>query len=220
MGKNSKADSPIWQEFELIQDFMPVQVIYKFRKVLIKNMQAMLRTWQDMGFISTQGQVTPKWIVWSGGNLNSSKISWLSWLPASLTMIRSKVKALCWQHFLHYKCMGTKRIVRSGLISNLSETLYLSSLPASLRKIQSKMNALLCWHHFLLVTMETRVLSQSAPETLCSFSHTPIMLHIKFEQDWPTGLRDMQVWKCGRRRSDDGPLLYYKLTFGSGELRS
>ena len=171
MGKNSKADSPIWQEFELVQDFMPVQVIYKFRKVLIKNMQSMLRTWQDIGFIGTQGQVTPKWIVRSGRNLNSSKISWLSWLPASLTMIRSKVKALCWQHFLHYKCMGItpKRIVRSGLISNLSEILYLSSLPASLRKIQSKMNALLCWHHFLLVTMETRVLSQSAPKPYAAF---------------------------------------------------
>ena len=22
------------------------------------------------------------------------------------------------------------------------------------------------------------------------------MLHIKFDQDWPTGLRDIQVWKC------------------------
>ena len=34
--------------------------------------------------------------------------------------------------------------------------------------------------------------------------------------------RDIQVWKCGRRRTDDGPLVYYKLTlwaFGSGELK-
>ena len=22
------------------------------------------------------------------------------------------------------------------------------------------------------------------------------MLYIKFDQDWPTGLRDIQVWKC------------------------
>ena len=28
------------------------------------------------------------------------------------------------------------------------------------------------------------------------------MLHIKFDQDWPTGFRDIQ---------DDGPLVYYKL---------
>ena len=67
-------------------------------------------------------------------------------------------------------------------------------------------------------------------ETLCSLSPTQVMLHIKFYQDWPTGFRYIQVWKCGRRRTDgrwrrtdDGPLVYYKLTlwaFGSGELKS
>ena len=43
------------------------------------------------------------------------------------------------------------------------------------------------------------------------------------DQDWPTGFGDIQDWKCGRRRTDDGPLVYYKLTlwaFGSGELKS
>ena len=62
------------------------------------------------------------------------------------------------------------------------------------------------------------------PKTLCSLSPTPVMLHIIFDQDWPNGFRDIQVWKCGRRRrTDDGPLVYYKLTlwaFGSGELKS
>ena len=71
------------------------------------------------------------------------------------------------------------------------------------------------------------------PKTLCSLSPNPVMLHIKFDQDWPTGFRDIQVWKCGRRttttddddgrRTDDGPLVYYKLTlwaFGSGELKT
>ena len=65
------------------------------------------------------------------------------------------------------------------------------------------------------------------PKTLCSLSPTPVMLHIKFDQDWPTSFRDIQVWKCGRRRwrttdDDDGPMVYYKLTlwaFGSGELK-
>ena len=32
-------------------------------------------------------------------------------------------------------------------------------------------------------------------KTLCSLSPPPVMLHIKFDQDWPTGLRDIQVWK-------------------------
>ena len=60
------------------------------------------------------------------------------------------------------------------------------------------------------------------PKTLCSLSPTPVMLHIKFDQDWPTGFRDIQVWKCGWRM-DDRPLVYYKLTlwaFGSGELKT
>ena len=26
------------------------------------------------------------------------------------------------------------------------------------------------------------------------------MLHMKFDQEWPTGLRDIQVQKCGGRR--------------------
>ena len=36
------------------------------------------------------------------------------------------------------------------------------------------------------------------PKTLCRLSPTPVMLHIKFDQDWPIGFRDIQVWKCGR----------------------
>ena len=31
------------------------------------------------------------------------------------------------------------------------------------------------------------------PKSLCSLSPTPMMLHIKFDQDWPTGFRDIQV---------------------------
>ena len=62
------------------------------------------------------------------------------------------------------------------------------------------------------------------PKTLCSISPTPVMIHIKFDQDWPTRFRDIQVWKCGRRRrrtKDDGPSVYYKFTlsaFSSCEL--
>ena len=33
-------------------------------------------------------------------------------------------------------------------------------------------------------------------ETLCSLSPTSVMLHIKFNQDWPTGLRDIHVRMC------------------------
>ena len=48
----------------------------------------------------TQGQVTPKWVVWSGPKSNSSELLCLSWLPATLMMIRSKINKLAWrQHF-------------------------------------------------------------------------------------------------------------------------
>ena len=33
------------------------------------------------------------------------------------------------------------------------------------------------------------------PKTLCSLSPIPMMLHIKFDQDWPNGFRDIQVQK-------------------------
>ena len=33
-------------------------------------------------------------------------------------------------------------------------------------------------------------------KTLCSLSPIPMMLHIKFDQDWPTGFRDIQIQKC------------------------
>ena len=64
--------------------------------------------------------------------------------------------------------------------------------------------------------METRVLIQPASKHYAAFP--PVMLRIKFDQDWPTGFRDIQVWNV-----DDGLLVYYKLTlwaFDSGELKS
>ena len=39
------------------------------------------------------------------------------------------------------------------------------------------------------------------PKTLCSLSPTPMMLHIKFDHDWPTGFRDIQVQKWHFRHS-------------------
>ena len=43
----------------------------------------------------------------------------------------------------------------------------------------------------LSVAMETRVLIQSAPKLYAAFSPTPVMLHIKFDQDWPAGFKDI-----------------------------
>ena len=50
-------------------------------------------TWRlsILNLIRQQGHVTPKWLIWSSRNLNSSEILCLSWLPAGLTKIRSKM---------------------------------------------------------------------------------------------------------------------------------
>ena len=40
-------------------------------------------------------------------------------------------------------------------------------------------------------------------KTLRSRSLIPVMLHIKFDHDWRTSLRDIQVWKFDRTTTDD-----------------
>ena len=64
--------------------------------------------YKSMGiFLDTQGQLTPQSLVRSGRILNSSKMLWMSSLPASMKKIQSKMKALeCSQHFPHYNPMG------------------------------------------------------------------------------------------------------------------
>ena len=110
----------------------------------------------------------------------------------------------------------------------------MSSLPASMKRIGSKATEKRWRHRFPhyksmgpFYCHGNQSFDPICPKTLCSLSPTQVMLHIKFDQDWPTGFRDIQVWKCGRRRTtttttDGGPLVYYKLTlwaFGSGELK-
>ena len=115
----------------------------------------------------------------------------------------------------------------------------MSSLPASIKKIRSKTTEKRWRHRFshyksmgAFCCHGNQSFDLICLKTLCSLSPTPVMLHIKFDLGWPAGFRDIQVWKCGRRqqttddgrrRTDDGPLLYYKLTlwaFGSCELKS
>ena len=98
----------------------------------------------------------------------------------------------------------------------------MSSLPASIKKIWSKTTEKRWRHRFshcnsmgAFCCHGNQSFDLICPKTLCSLSPTPVMLHIKFDVGWPAGFRDIQVWKCGRRRrrqTDDGPLLYYKLT--------
>ena len=123
---------------------MDVLVTCKY-EVLIKNEGARVDTTLYSNFSDAQGQITLMLVSVSGRNLNSSKLSCMSSLPARMRMIDSKMKELeCSQDFSHYKSMGIfpdaqgqltpQSLVRSGRISNASDMSWMFSLPASIRK--------------------------------------------------------------------------------------
>ena len=79
---------------------MVVLVICKNEEHSFKNEGARVFTTLSINFLDTQGQITPKSVVVSGLNLNSSKLSCMSLLPARMKMIQTKMKALdCSQHY-------------------------------------------------------------------------------------------------------------------------
>ena len=63
-----------------------------------------------------QGQVTPKWVVWSGPKSNSFELLCLSWLPVTLMMIRSKMNELAWRQ--HFPIIGLWEIFRRSRADN------------------------------------------------------------------------------------------------------
>ena len=77
----------------------------------------------------------------------------------------------------------------------------MSSLPVSIKRIESKATDKSWRHRFLhyksmaggglSVAIETRVLIQSALKAYTASPPPPVMLHIKFDKDWPTGFRDI-----------------------------
>ena len=120
--------------------------------------------------------------------------------------------------FSHYKsignCLDTQgqltpySVVQSARNSNLSEILCMSSLPASLKRIRSKTTEKRWRHCFphdksmgAFCCHGNQSFDPICPKTLCSLSLPLVMLHIKFDQYWPTAFRDIQVWKCGRRQT-------------------
>ena len=138
---------------------MDVLVTCKYEEDPIKNEGARVDKTLYSNFSDAQGQITLVLVSVSGRNLNSSKLSCMSSLPARMRMIDSKMKGLeCSQDFSHYKSMGIfpdaqgqltpQSLVESGPNSNLSEILWLSSLPASMKKIRSKMKAPERTRHF------------------------------------------------------------------------
>ena len=138
---------------------MDFLVTCKYEEDPIKNEGARVVTTLYSNISNAQGQITLVFESVSGRNLNSSKLSCMSSLPARIRMIGSKMKELeCSQDFSHYKSMGIfpdaqgqltpQSLVRSSRISNSSEMLWMFSLPASMKKIRSKMKALEWSQHF------------------------------------------------------------------------
>ena len=104
---NSAVLGPIWPNFELIRDVMDVLVTCKYEEDPIKNRGARVFTTLYVNFSDAQGQITLESVVVSGRNLNTSKLSCMSSLPARMRMIKSKMKELeCSQDYSHYKSMG------------------------------------------------------------------------------------------------------------------
>ena len=138
---------------------MVVLLTCKNKEDRIKNRGARVFTTLYINFSDMQGQMTLVLVVVSGRNLNSSKLSCMSSLPARMRLIKSKMKELeCSQDISHYKSMGIfpdaqgqltpQSLVRSGRISNSLKILWMSSLPDSMKKIQSKIEALECSQHY------------------------------------------------------------------------
>ena len=125
---------------------MDVLITCKYEEYPIKHEGARVVTTLDINISDAQGQITLVLVVVSGRNLNSTKLSCMSSLPARMRMIDSKMKELrCSQDFSHYKTMGIfpdaqgqltpKSLVRSGRISNSSEMLWVFLLPAIMKRV-------------------------------------------------------------------------------------
>ena len=87
----------------------------KYEEDPIKNEGARVVTTLYINISDAQGQITLVLVVVSGRNLNSSKLSCMSSLPARMRMINSKMKELeCSQDFSHDKSMGISRRSRAA----------------------------------------------------------------------------------------------------------
>ena len=71
---------------------MVVLVTCKNEEDPIENVGARVLTTLYINFSDAQGQITLKLVVVSGRDLNSSKLSCMSSLPARMRMIDSKMK--------------------------------------------------------------------------------------------------------------------------------
>ena len=94
---------------------MDVLITCKYEEDPIKNEGARVVTTLYINISDAQGQITLLLVVVSGRNLNSSKLSCMSLLPARMRMIDLKMKELeCSQDFSHYKSWGFFQMLRGS----------------------------------------------------------------------------------------------------------
>ena len=86
---------------------MGILVSCKNEEDPMKNEGARVVTTLFINFSDAQKELTPKSVMESCLNSNSSELLWLILLSARLKKIHPKMKELEWsQHFSHYKSMG------------------------------------------------------------------------------------------------------------------
>ena len=104
--RHSRAANPTVQglicpNFKPIEAFMVDLVICKNEEDIMKNICAKVVTTLSFDFSDANGQLTPKSVMESCQNLNSSKLLWLVFL-SSIMKTHPKMNALEWsQHFSH-----------------------------------------------------------------------------------------------------------------------
>ena len=117
----------------------------------------------------------------------------MSSLPANIKRIGSKATKKRWRHhFSHYKSgndfyISITLTVRSCLTRQCI-FLYMYFYYRIKYCLNQVKGAFCCHGH--------QSFDPICLKTLCSLSQPQVMLHTKFDQDWPTGLRDIQVRKC------------------------
>ena len=88
-------------------------------------------------------------------------------------------------------------MVQFGRKSNSSKILCMFSLPASIKRTGSKTTKKRWRHRFpyyksmgAFCCHRNQSCKPICPKTICNLSPTLMMLHIKIDQHWPTGLRE------------------------------
>ena len=134
----------------------------------------------------TQGQVTPKWVVWFRPKSNLTELLRLSWLTATFMMIQSKMNKLAWRH--HFPIISLWEFFRRSRAANsivsgpiwpkfelVLDFMHVlvtckykkDQMKSSREKVETLSSPLMG----LSIAMDARVLIQSASKPYAAFPH-------------------------------------------------